>query len=187
MGHGISPVWISSFLARHDQFRREVSGLVYFGGCRFIPESSSAILLNQLGKLSSLAARLRGDVPGKWLNLGVQDENPSLFAEWQMMAQSVEWVDAIDGYDYGAHFRLAADHPPVLNFASRSDPVGFASVNAVARFMKELGEHDGRLVVLGNQDGNLHNYSHIGMLTHPDAERDHFPFMLEWLSLSQNK
>ena len=47
--------------------------------------------------------------------------------------------------------------------------------------MHELGHHDGRMLVLGRDEGNLRDYSHTGMLTHPEAEQDHFPQLLDWM------
>jgi hypothetical protein len=36
-------------------------------------------------------------------------------------------------------------------------------------------------MVLGRAEGNLQDYTHTGMLLHPDAEQDHFPQLLAWL------
>ena len=67
-----------------------------------------------------------------------------------------------------------------LYFASATDRA-FGSPDDVRDFMHELGRHDGRMLVLGRAGGNLHDYSHTGMLLHPDAETDHFPQLLAWL------
>jgi hypothetical protein len=52
----------------------------------------------------------------------------------------------------------------------------------VALLAEETGAYQvKRVVVLGKRNGNLHNYGHIDMLTHPDAPRDHFRTALDWL------
>jgi hypothetical protein len=31
------------------------------------------------------------------------------------------------------------------------------------------------------RNNDLHDYGHVNMLTHRDAERDHFPRILQWI------
>jgi hypothetical protein len=39
--------------------------------------------------------------------------------------------------------------------------------------------------IIGKNEGHLHDYDHISLLTHPDAVKDHFPFVLEWLKKNE--
>ena len=70
--------------------------------------------------------------------------------------------------------------PPSFYFASRGDAI-YGHADHIRQFMMELGPHDGRLMVLDQQAGSLHDYGHDEMLHHEDCEEDHFPLLLDWL------
>ena len=54
--------------------------------------------------------------------------------------------------------------------------------------MQELGSHNAQMITLGKDAGNQHDYNHLGMLLHSDADQDHFAQLLSWLSDSaQNR
>ena len=48
------------------------------------------------------------------------------------------------------------------------------------RFQQELNS-PAEFWLLSRREGYLQDYDHINMLTHPDAVRDHFPRLLQWL------
>jgi pimeloyl-ACP methyl ester carboxylesterase len=182
LAHGAGGVLLSGFLARYPEWRAEIKGLVYVGCCRVVVASGwqDRLRAGVWGPLSEAVARVSGVVPAQLLGYGVHNESLPLHQALLRWSQGEYWVDPVDGFDYAQTWREQGGHPPVLYFASRGQP-GYGNAAAVAQYMRELGHHDGRLVVLGRREGNLHNYTHISMLTHADAERDHFPFMLRWL------
>lgn len=47
--------------------------------------------------------------------------------------------------------------------------------------MLSAGAQAVRFTVLSRKNGNLNDYDHINMLTHPCAVKDQFPLVLEWL------
>lgn len=183
IAHGAGGVLLSAFLARYPEFCTHLKGVVYFGSCRRFMAGEywqNRLLTGLWGPVTDWVARLLGAVPAPLLGLGVQNESLALHRTLLSWSQGAPWRDPGDQFDYAQAWEHGATHPPVLYFATRGR-VGFGSATAVTAFMRELGRHDGRLVVLGRQGGNLHNYTHISMLTHEDAERDHFPFMLRWI------
>lgn len=179
--HAWGGVLASSFLARYPGYRASINGLIYFGTHRV---ASSRILSRSVwrdglqGWLAGLWARLVGYIPGRWRRRRSNEYRGIQLDSFNWL-QGQPWIDPSDHFDYGHALSLGLDYPPALYFASRSD-LGYCNPKAVRAFMNEVGSHNGRLVILGRQEGNLHNYSHITMLTHPDAARDHFPFMLNW-------
>jgi hypothetical protein len=48
--------------------------------------------------------------------------------------------------------------------------------------LAEMAPENLASLVLSKGNGNLHNYDHINILTHPDAPKDHFPIVLNWLN-----
>lgn len=155
--HGWGSTLASRFLTRYPGYRAPINGLICFGGYGgdTAPDSRrSAWWDTQYRRLRRLLVRLHLAV----LQLRV----------------------FTDPVDYGKTLSQTLTYPPTLYFAPRRE-LGRSSPRAVKAFMREAGYHNGRLVILGRQEGNLHNYTHIGMLTHPDAERDHFPFMVNWM------
>ena len=183
VGHGFGGVLISSFLARYPEYRHLITGVVHFGSRRVASGADlyRRILIDWLWSgLAGPLARVRGVVPGRLLRIGARDEHPQLHQDSLYWLKGSPWQDPEDDFDYGRALSQGLEYPPSLYFASRMD-LGYGNPADVRNFMREVGHHNGRLVVLGKSDGNRHNYSHIGMLIHPEARDDHFPFMLEWL------
>lgn len=183
VGHDFGGVLISSFLARYPEYRHAVTGVVHFGSRRVAggDDLYRRILIDWWWSgVAGLAAKLKGVVPARLLLMGAKDEHPHLREDSLQWLKGSPWLDPDDDFDYGKALSEGLEYPPSLYFASKTD-MGFGNPADVRNFMKEVGHHNGRLVVLGKKEGNRHNYSHIGMLIHPDAAGDHFPFMLEWL------
>jgi hypothetical protein len=84
-----------------------------------------------------------------------------------------------DGFDYGAAVK-AVTLPPTWHIAAISDHA-LGHPDDVRRFMESAGDQERRFSILARNNGNLHDYNHINMLTHPDAVRDHFPQVAAWL------
>lgn len=183
VGHGFGGVLISSFLARYPEYRQQINGVVHFGSRRVARGVNlyRKILVDWLWSgLAGFVSRIRGVVPARLLRLGSKDEHPNLREDSLWWLKGSPWLDPDDDFDYGKALSQGLAYPPSLYFASRRD-LGYGNPADVRYFMREVGQHNGRLVILGKNEGNRHNYSHIGMLIHPDAADDHFPFMLEWL------
>ena len=47
--------------------------------------------------------------------------------------------------------------------------------------MQETAGKKSEFKVIGKKQGFLHDYDHINLLTHPDAPKDHFPFVLNFI------
>ncbi len=186
--HAWGGVLASSFLARYPGYRVSLNGLINFGTHRVALHRSLSryIWLDGLwGWLTHLVARFKGYIPGRGLKIGAQNEFLGIQQDSLNWFRGRNWVDPVDQFDYGEALSKGLDFPPALYFAPSAD-VARCSAADVKGFMREIGHHNGRLVVLGQNLGNRHDYSQISMLTHPDAVHDHFPFMVNWM-LEMNK
>lgn len=181
--HAWGGVLASSFLARYPGQRNGINGLINFGSHRVATQRTLSRLIwvdGLWGWLGSLIARFKGYIPGRSLRIGAQNEFLGIQKDSLDWLHGKDWIDPEDHFNYGAALSEGLNYPPALYFSSSSDLV-HCSADDVKGFMREIGHHNGRLVVLGQKLGNRHNYSQISMLTHPDAVHDHFPFMINWM------
>lgn len=186
--HAWGGVLASSFLARYPEFCSSLNGLINFGSHRVAVHRSLSryIWLDGLwGWLAALVARFKGFMPGRGLKIGSENEFLGIQQDSSNWFRGEDWIDPVDHFDYGEALSKGLSFPPALYFAPSAD-LARCSAADVKGFMREIGHHNGRLVVLGQNLGNRHNYSQITMLTHPDAVHDHFPFMVNWM-LEMNK
>ncbi len=177
VGHGWGGVLINSFLARYPEYMRQACGLIYFGSHRQT-QSSIALKKNLAGRL---IAKVKGFVPATFWPVGVNSEYQGLFTDFQRWAAGAPWVDPADGFDYGLALTQIGGHAPALYFAN-SAKSEHGWVGDVRVFMREQGTHDGRLIPLGLVAGNVRNYTHIEMLSSPEAVHEVFPFMINWMA-----
>ncbi|MBA56252.1 MAG: esterase [Pseudomonadales bacterium] len=186
--HAWGGVLASSYLARYPEARSSLNGLINFGSHRVAVNRSLAryIWLDGLwGWLARLVAKFKGFIPGRGLKIGSENEFLGIQQDSSNWFRGEDWIDPVDQFDYGEALSKGLSFPPALYFAPSAD-LARCSAADVKGFMREIGHHNGRLVVLGQNLGNRHNYSQISMLTHPDAVHDHFPFMVNWM-LEMNK
>jgi len=184
VGHGWGGILLSSFLARYPEYRGQVSGLVHFGSHRGFSNDSIREKLLVKGVWEQLAgtlSRRKGYVPARFLRLGPIGEYTEIHALSCAWLRGEPWVDPVDQFDYGEALNNGFDYPASLYFCS-SKGGGFGNPDDVSAFMKEVGSHNGRMVTLGKAQGNLADYSYTGMLTQESATRDHFPFMVNWMT-----
>ena len=181
--HAWGGVLASCFLARYPEYRSNINGLIYFGSHRVSDNRnlSQLIWLDGLWSwLGKVFTRFKGYIPGRRLGIGVENEFLGMQQDSLSWLHGNPWVDPTDQFNYGEALSQGLGYPPALYFASSSD-LAYCNAKDVKGFIRELGSHNGRLVVLGENEGNKQNYTHISMLTHADAVHDHFPFMINWM------
>ena len=182
LGQGFGSVLLLSAYARHAKIRQLTQGFVHFNARRSsmisgISHSSLSRLFWR--KVMPLFAAMRGDVPLHWTAEFDQPEVSNLYQTYLAWTEG-DWIDPVDGFDYGAQLR-SLNVAPSLYFAARSNGY-LANTGDLREFMREIGTHNGRLLILAKGDGNLRNYNVLSMLQHDDAWVDHFPVVLDWLN-----
>ncbi len=182
VGHGFGSVLLLSSFSRHEKIRQLTSGFIHFNARR--STVISGVAHSYFGrlfwrKLLPLIARFRGDVPLQWFADKSQPEMISWYKTYIEWAES-DWVDDVDQFNYGSQLR-EENIPPSLYFSAKNKGY-LSSTSDVREFMRELGTHNGRLLVLAKHVGNLRNYNALTMIQHDDAWVDHFPLLLDWLN-----
>ncbi|MCP4296360.1 MAG: alpha/beta fold hydrolase [Proteobacteria bacterium] len=123
--------------------------------------------------------RIKGYLPAKALKIGGQDDSRLFTEQRTKWLKRSEWIDPVDRFHYGVKLKELTK-PRTLFIASSNDPVLGHPID-VERFKTEISNGDDELLILSAEGENLHNYDHVSMLTHKDADKDHFPHMVKWL------
>jgi predicted alpha/beta hydrolase len=183
VAHSWGGVLMLAALGRFPALRVEVASLCGFGSKRCVRVRNLRKLLLIDGywlRLAPLIAAGAGYLPSARLGLGSDDESRAGLEQCCAWVRPGPWVDPADGFDYGAALRSAEDLPPARFFAGADDPC-LGHPKDVRDMMEEAGLAGAGFELLGRATGHLHDYDHVDMLTHPDAVRDHFPGLRDWL------
>jgi len=182
VGQGFGSVLLLSAFARHEKIQQMTQGFLHFNARRSTEISGvahSSVSRMFWRKMMPFIASIRGDIPLHWTREGTQPELINWYNTYLEWTEG-EWRDPVDQFNYGSALRELA-LPPSLYFATRS--LGYLAHTAdVREFMREIGTHNGRMLILAKGDGNLRNYNTMTMLQHDDAWVDHFPVALDWLN-----
>lgn len=187
VAHSWGGVLILSFLARFPEFRDQIATLVFFGTKRSIHVFNIEKFLKidlfwQRG--AGLLSRLAGYLPAKELGLGADNETRKSLAQSQAWVRPSPWTDPQDGFDYATAIRRT-DLPAALFLAGAGDRC-LGHPEDVKDLIAESGHRQAEFRLLSREEGNLHDYGHIDMLTHPDAADDHFPWVADWMKRRDN-
>lgn len=185
VSHGWGGVWLAAALIRKPQLLASICGLVQLGvrrralaGGRFTRFARRCIW----GALASIAGRFKGRIPACSMGLGSHDESVDVHTVCLAWERG-EWRDLEDGFDYASALKSLA-WPPSLYLAGDRDRV-LGHMQDVRRFAHELGRHDAQVILLEKGRGCSRHYGHTDLLTHPQAEQDHFPLIADWLAQRQ--
>jgi pimeloyl-ACP methyl ester carboxylesterase len=182
--HSWAGVNVLAFLAR-TSLVIDIPAMVFFGAKRHIsvrpfPYYYFMISLGwQL--LARRSVRRHGYLDAVRYRMGSDNITAGDWRETDAWVRAKDaWVHWHDGFDYRAAFAQMT-LPPTLYVSGKKDRV-LGHPTDVALLAAETGAHQVKaMLVLGKENGLLHDYGHIDMLTHADAPRDHFPKVLAWL------
>ena len=184
--HWVSHSWggvvLNSCLVRHPALVPQVASLVHFAAKRRVEVRNVRRLIEidlMWGMVLRGVTQRVGYLPARQLGIGPDNETRKTHRQIRQWALSGAWVDSDDGFDYGAAARQVT-LPPTLYLAAQDDPCR-GHRDDVRRFRAESGNHVSTLHLLARRTGYRHDYDHVSLLTHPDAEREHFPLVLQWL------
>ena len=184
--HFVSHSWggvdFLAYLAR-PAYPVEVKSMTFFGTKRHISVRNLRyywMVGFGWNILSPVIIRRRGYLDAVRYRMGSDNISGPVFYDTNHWVRSPDWYHWKDRFDYRAAFNKM-QLPPTLYLAGKNDHVLGHPID-VLRLADETGSHQVKRVhVLSRANGNRHDYGHIDMLTHPDAQQDHFPMVLDWM------
>jgi len=181
MAHSWGGVLLASTLSRLPELSSQVASQVYFGTKRSVHSWS----LERLLKIEifwhivgPIVAKFKGYLPAKAMGLGSDDETQLSLREGRMWVKKRPWIDVRDGFNYFEHAK-AVVWPKTWSIAAIDD-YALGNPIDVQHFADEMGID--KVSVLSKDNGNLVDYDHINMLTHPLAKEDHFVKVIEFIN-----
>ncbi|WP_425466799.1 alpha/beta fold hydrolase [Parashewanella tropica] len=180
LAHSWGGVLMAATMLRYSELQDQVASFVTFGTKRRVQVKNlhRTLVLELIWKrLSIPLMKLKGYFPA--IGLGVGMDNESYLSVTQTFPWlEGEWIDPEDGFDYSAKLP-SAQLPPAWFFAGKNDPI-LGNPSDVKSTFDELKFKQGKFVLLSKQNGHKHDYDHASMLTHADAEGDHFSELKSW-------
>jgi len=182
VAHSWGGVLLASALARTPELIKNIRSKTCFGTKRMVTVKSLEKLFKINIVWNNLAIKLankRGFLDAKGYGMGSDNETKKSLADSIVWTKKGCWHDPRDGFDYFQAAKLI-DWPPTWHFTGSKDKV-LGHATDVNIFIKEYNPK-AKFTLLSKPSGNMHNYDHINILTHPDAINDHFPLLVDWLN-----
>lgn len=171
---------LAAYALFHEQWN--IKSMIFFGTKRRIGIFNfNRFKTLDLGwsLIGSLATLIAGYLPAKKLKMGSDDEPAGFYFQVNRWVYAKSWTEKETGIDFSRMLQSIA-LPPVHLYTGINDKL-LGHPKDVQRLANELGPGKAAVKVLGIQAGNKHNYNHINILTHPDAQDDHFLEVLQLL------
>jgi pimeloyl-ACP methyl ester carboxylesterase len=124
------------------------------------------------------AARRAPAFPARLLRLGPEDELSGVMAQWMDWNLAGHWVGR-DGTDYAT--ALENLDTPLLFLAGAGDRQ-FAPPQACRGLFDLIGSPDRRFLIAGTGSGFSRDFGHVDLVVSPEARREIWPLMSDWLS-----
>lgn len=181
--HSWGGVLFNSSLVRFEKVRKHVLSTVCFGTKRQVrvwnPERLLKVSLIW-NRLAPLISRHKGYLDAEKLKIGADFETHESISQSVAWVKPSPWVDPVDGFNYEAAARKI-QWPPVWHLTGINDKA-LGHAKDVELFIKETHNPSARFTKLSKKSGNLMDYDHINILTHPKTLGDHFPEVVSWLN-----
>lgn len=178
--HSWGGVLMLAYLAR-PAMHVQVQAMAFFGSKRRISIRSFKkffmvdVMWNWFAKLTVAAT---GALYAKKLKMGSDSESRLTHLQTHAWVVEQPWLHWHDNFDYAAALQQM-QLPPTLYLTGAKDDVLGHPID-VEKLMLETGCTRSKFKVVSKQNGYLHDYDHINLLTHPDAQHDHFPEVVQW-------
>ncbi len=181
VGHSWGGVLINSFLVRYPEYINKIEKIVYFGCKRSILVNSfkKAMMIHfGLNFAGRYYVSRQGFLPSTFF--GSDGESRGTYKDiLNWIYKRKTWIDPTDNFNYKQAAKKV-ELPKGLYLIGKSDQA-LGEKSHVEYLIKESNHSKHEIRILGKKSGNKIDYGHIDMLTHPDANTDHFEQILNWM------
>lgn len=180
--HSWGGVLFSSAYVRQRAFKDRIASILCFGTKRRVSVWNMDRLLKVSlfwNNLSLLITKRRGYLDAKRYGLGSAPETRRFIKQSVFWVRNKRWVDPVDGFDYLSEAKKIT-WPPTWYLTGVNDQ-SLGHPKDVYNFLQETSTEDAKFSVLSKENGNLVDYDHINILTHKNAQQDHFVEINDWL------
>lgn len=184
--HSWGGVITASMLVRFPDIADRTTSLLQFAVKRRIKPDNAEKLFKAGLVWNRICVRLvkrDGYLNARKYGIGSDGEPAAYLRESVNWVKPSNWVGP-DGFNYASAAETQG-LPPNLWLTGRNDRA-LGEAGDVKRFMEECSVNPDELVLLSKSNGNRQNYDHINILTHPDAEADHFRYVLGWMKQTED-
>ena len=128
-------------------------------------------------RLFRLLIKAIGNVPGKKLGLGPEDESVAVMDQWLRWSLSRQWFGT-DGFDYSDNLKVIT--LPSLSLAATADRL-IAPESGCKKMHTLLAGDDKTFIVFGRRHGHLEDYTHARLVSSRNASVDVWPLVGQWI------
>lgn len=185
--HSWGGVLFSSYLARYPENTAAIASNICFGTKRTIYQRKISRLLAihvLWDGIAPLLAKRKGYINAIKLKAGSDNESLLFLKQCMHWVKKNRWHDTEDGFDY-YHAAKQLNWPDTWHITGIQDKL-LGYIDDVSQFIAESNT-EAKLSLLSKGSGNLFDYGHIDILTHPLARKDHFPLVVDWLLKRESK
>ena len=182
VSHSWGGVLVGSVLVRHPQLSNKVCSNICFASKRSIIHKSFEKRLKLdffWNWLAPKLAKRKGYLDAKALKFGADNETIGSLAHCIAWVNIGDWHDPFDGFDYQTAAK-EFNWPPTWHLTGINDTILGNQID-VRHFIKECHDENAEFTLLSKKNGNLVDYDHNDILTHPQACNDHFPNIVKWM------
>ncbi len=181
VSHSWGGVLVASCLARHNDIISKVRSNLCFGSKRRVTVGGFERYLKLdlfWNRLALKLAKRKGFFDAKKYRVGSDNETIESLKHSVAWVNEEKWHDPKDGFNYQGAAQQTT-WPPTWHLTGVNDRLLGNAID-VKYFINESNT-DAKFSLLSKQAGNVVDYDHIDILTHPEAVNDHFPEVATWL------
>jgi pimeloyl-ACP methyl ester carboxylesterase len=181
VAHSWGGIVILAYLAQHPETTEKTSSMVFFATKRKIKFNSIKKVWTiriLWDKLARVAIRQKGYFDARRFKAGSDNETIRIFQESTKWVKAKKWIHWYNKFDFSKALKKQ-QLPPTLNLIGTMDKV-LCHPQDIELLIKETGAESHNYKIIGKSTGFKNDYGHNDILSHPDAQKEVYPLVLDF-------